>query len=531
MIRVQDIKLTLDEEKSRLILKIATKLKIKASDITRYTIYKEAVDARKKEDIKLVYTVDVETPKEAEILSKFPNLKAPDRIYHYPEKGDKLLKHRPIVVGSGPCGLFAALILAQSGYKPIVIERGKQVEKRVEDVNKFWETGIFDSTSNVQFGEGGAGTFSDGKLTTQIKNKRCYKVLEEFVDAGAPSHILYKNKPHIGTDILREVVKNIRETIIKLGGEFRFESTVTDISVEQNQITAVEINGSTFLRTDICVFAIGHSARDSFEMLYSRNMKIEQKSFALGMRIEHLQDWINEAQYGTYKNHSKLGAADYKLVHHAKNGRAVYSFCMCPGGYVVASASESGMIVTNGMSEYKRDSENANSAIVVNVGPADYKSKHPLAGVSLQREFEKLAYALGGRNYYAPVQRVGDFLKDKASDTLGIVKSSYKPGIKLTNIRAQLPDFISEAVDEAIRAFGKKIKYFDHEDALLTGFETRTSSPVRLLRDAQYQSNLRGIYPGGEGAGYAGGIISAAVDGIEIAEAIIKEYRGIQEDV
>lgn len=531
MIRVQDIKLALDEEESRLVLKIAKKLKIKTSDVTGYTIFKEAVDARKKEDIRLVYTVDVETPKEAELLIKFSALKAPDRAYYYPDKGDKLLDDRPVVVGSGPCGLFAALILAQSGFKPIVIERGKAVEKRVKDVNKFWETGLFDSSSNVQFGEGGAGTFSDGKLTTQIKNKRCYKVLEEFVAAGAPPHILYKNKPHIGTDILREVVKNIRETIIKLGGEFRFESTVTDIHVEQNQITAVEINGSTKLKTAICVLAIGHSARDTFEMLYRTNMKMEQKPFALGMRIEHLQDWMNEAQYGTYKDHPKLGAADYKLVHHAKNGRAVYSFCMCPGGYVIASASEEGMIVTNGMSKYKRDSQNANSAIVVNVGPSDYRSEHPLAGVAMQREFEKLAYELGEGTYHAPIQLVGDFLNDRTSTAVGIVEPSYKPGVKLTNIRSKLPKFMAEAIDEAIRAFGQKIKYFDHEDAIFTGFETRTSSPVRLLRDAAYQSNLRGIYPAGEGAGYAGGIISAAVDGIEIAEAIIKEYRGIKQDV
>ncbi|MDF2612753.1 MAG: hypothetical protein K0S71_539 [Clostridia bacterium] len=531
MIRVQDIKLTLDEDESRIISKIAKKLKIKAYDVIDYTIFKQAVDARKKDDIRFVYTIDVQTTKEAELLAKYPALAAPDKTYYYPKKGEKVLNHRPVVVGSGPCGLFAALILAQSGFNPIVIERGKKVEERVNDVNRFWETGAFDSSSNVQFGEGGAGTFSDGKLTTQIKNKRSYKVLEEFVEAGAPADILYKNKPHIGTDVLREVIKNIRETIIRLGGEFKFESTVTNICIEDNHITAVEINKCSEISTDICILAIGHSARDTFEMLYNKNVRMEQKPFALGMRIEHLQDWINEAQYGTYKDHPKLGAADYKLVHHAKNGRAVYSFCMCPGGYVIASASEEGMIVTNGMSEYKRDSKNANSAIVVNVGPSDYRSEHPLAGVELQRQFEKLAYELGGGTYYAPVQRVGDFLNNQISTGIGAVKPSYKPGIKLTNMRSKLPGFIAEAIDEAIRAFGQKIKYFDHEDALFTGFETRTSSPVRLPRDAAYQSNLRGIYPAGEGAGYAGGIISAAVDGIEIAEAVIKEYKGIKGNV
>lgn len=531
MIRIQDIKLGLDEEESRLTLKIAKKLRIKPSDITRYTIFKEAVDARKKEAIQFVYTIDIETPKEAELLEKFPQLKAPNGAYVYPEKGDKLLNDRPVVVGSGPCGLFAALILAQTGYKPIVLERGKQVEERVKDVNLFWQTGQFDKTSNVQFGEGGAGTFSDGKLTTQIKNKRCHKVLEELAAAGAPPHILYKNKPHVGTDVLREVVKNIRQTIIELGGEFRFESQVTNIIIENNCITAVEINGTSVLKTTLCILAIGHSARDTFEMLHKKQMVMEQKSFSIGMRIEHLQDWLNEAQYGIFKDHPKLGAADYKLVHHTKNGRSVYSFCMCPGGYVIASGSEEGMVVTNGMSEYRRDGENANSAIVVGVGPADYKSDHPLAGMYLQREFEKLAYELGRKRYFAPVQKIGDFLRDEPSTDIGIVKPSYTPGVVLTNIRTHLPEFMAEALDEAVRAFGKKIKYFDHEEALFTGFETRTSSPVRLLRGEDYQSNIKGLYPAGEGAGYAGGITSAAVDGIETAEAIIKEYRGIKEDI
>ncbi len=527
MIRVQDIKLTLDEDKNKLVEKIAKKLRVKPGDISGYKIFKEAVDARKKEAIKLVYTVDIESAKEQEILAKFPELRGPDISYKMPEKGHKLLKARPIVVGSGPCGLFAALVLAQAGFRPLVVERGKDVDRRAEDVERFWKEGLFVPSSNVQFGEGGAGTFSDGKLTTQIKNIRSHKVLQELVNAGAPADILYKNKPHVGTDILRDVIKNIRQTIISLGGEFRFEHQVTRLFIENSNVTGVEINHSEHIQTEVCILAIGHSARDTFEMLYETQMAMEQKPFSMGMRIEHLQEWINEAQYGMAKEHPRLGAADYKLVHHAQNGRTVYSFCMCPGGYVIASASEEGRVVTNGMSEHKRDAENANSAILVNVGPKDYPNGHPLAGMVMQRDLEALAYTIGGGNYCAPAQLVGDFLNNSASYQAGIVKPTYTPGVKFTNIRRDLPEFMAEAIDEGIRAFGQKIKYFDHPEAVFTGFETRTSSPVRLLRDQTYQSNLRGIYPSGEGAGYAGGIISAAVDGIEVAEAVIKAYRGL----
>ncbi|MHC1750152.1 MAG: NAD(P)/FAD-dependent oxidoreductase [Cellulosilyticaceae bacterium] len=527
MIRVQDIKLTLDENEEDLKLKIAKKLKIKTVDIVSYTIFKEAVDARKKDSIYRVYTVDVTTRNDDLILKKWPTMLAPVMTYAYVDKGEQTLCHRPVVVGTGPCGIFAALILAQMGYCPIILERGKKVDERVKDVEAFWNTGTFNKTSNVQFGEGGAGTFSDGKLTTQIKNKRCHKVLEEFVAAGAPEQILYKNKPHVGTDILRDVVVNMRKTIEGLGGEFRFSSQVTDLKIENNILKAVQVNNDYWLETEVCVLAIGHSARDTFVMLNEERVYMQQKPFSIGMRIEHLQEWMNKAQYGEMANHPNLGAAEYKLVHHCENGRTVYSFCMCPGGYVIASSSEEGMLVTNGMSEHKRDGKNANSAILVNVGPEDYESDDPLAGMALQRKFEKLAYELGGQTYRAPAQKLGDFFKNIPSKEAGNVKPTYAPGVEWTNIREVLPKFMTQALDEALVAFGRKIKRFDDGEAIFTGFETRSSSPVRIARDHLYQSNVRGLYPAGEGAGYAGGITSAAVDGIEVAEAIAKQYKSL----
>lgn len=530
MIRVQDITLTLEEDESSLQEKIAKKLRIMPQEIKNYRIFKKAIDARKKNAIKVVYTVDVETAKEAQLLRKNPGLLAPDLAYHYPEMGSKTLKHRPIVVGSGPCGMFAALILAQMGYKPIVLERGKAVDERVADIEAFWKEGKFKPESNVQFGEGGAGTFSDGKLTTQIKNVRCHKVLEELARFGGPEEIRYKNKPHIGTDVLRTVVKNIRHEIERLGGTYLFESKLTGFEIEGNRLTKVQINDKQWLDAEVCIIAVGHSARDTFKMLYDHHINMIQKPFAMGMRVEHLQEWINISQYGELNyNHKKLGAAEYKLVHHASNGRAVYTFCMCPGGYVVASASEEGMVVTNGMSEYARDGKNANSAVLVNISPDDFESDHPLAGVALQRELEMLAYELGDKTYKAPVQTVGDFIKNQKSTELGRVKPTYEPGVVYTNMRAAMPKFMGDAISEAMNEFGKKIKNFDHEEAIFTGFETRSSSPIRMSRDEAYEANIKGIYPAGEGAGYAGGITSAGVDGIEVAEAVIKAYKNLQE--
>ncbi len=524
MIRVQDITLALDESEALLSEKTAKKLRIKEEDIKALRIFKKAVDARKKAAIKWVYTVDVETPKESMLIAKKRATKTPDMQYHYPTPGTAPMRHRPVVVGSGPCGLFTALILSQMGYRPLIIERGEDVDTRVQDVEAFWESGVFKPTSNVQFGEGGAGTFSDGKLTTQIKNKRCHKVLEELVKAGAPEEIAYKNKPHVGTDILRTVVKAIREEVTRLGGTYRFNTCLTDMRIEAGRLAAIELNANEWLDADVCVLALGHSARDTFEMLYEKQLLIEQKPFAMGMRIEHLQSWIDAGQYGDAAHAQVLGAAEYKLVHHCENGRAVYSFCMCPGGYVVASASEAGGIVTNGMSEHKRDGANANSAILVNINPEDFGSSHPLAGMALQRRFEALAYTMGGNTYQAPCQTVGDFLNNVPTTTLGCVQPTYKPGVVLTNINEALPPFMRDAVSEALVSFGKKIDRFDHPEALLTGFETRSSSPIRMRRNSFYESNIQGIYPAGEGAGYAGGITSAGVDGIEVAEAIITQY-------
>ena len=428
-----------------------------------------------------------------------------------------------MIVGTGPAGLFAGLVLSEMGFNPILLERGKRIEERVKDVREFWETGRLNTESNVQFGEGGAGTFSDGKLTTMTNDPRSRKVLEYFVEAGAPEDILYVNKPHIGTDILRRVVINIRKRIISLGGEVRFESKVTGFEIEDGKVKAVVINQGERLQTERVVLALGHSARDTFQMLYENEFHIQQKSFSMGVRIEHPQVLVDISQYGESHGHPRLGAAEYKLAGHFENGRSAYTFCMCPGGTVVAAASERGMLVTNGMSEHARNKENANAALLVNVGPEDFGDDHPLAGMFFQRHWEERAFLQGGGDYRAPAQRVGDFLADRESKDIGRINPSFRPGVRMTDLRHCLPGFVTDTLKLAIVEFDKKLKGFSDPDAILTGIESRSSSPVRILRNQEYQSNISGIYPTGEGAGYAGGIISAAVDGIRIAEAIGEE--------
>ncbi|WP_066499094.1 NAD(P)/FAD-dependent oxidoreductase [Abyssisolibacter fermentans] len=528
MIRISQIRLNIDEDISLLKDKIVKKLRIKESDILDIKIFKESIDARRAGKIDFVYTVDIKVKNEGKIIKKYKDVSlTPDMEYKYPKQGEKELSHRPVIIGMGPAGMFAGLILAQKGYKPIILERGEKVEDRTATVNKFWETGKLNTKSNVQFGEGGAGTFSDGKLTTRIKDKRCRKVLEEFIKAGAPEDILYSHKPHVGTDILKNVVKNIRKEIINLGGEIRFNSLVSDFVIEEESIKSVIVNDDYKIDTDNVVLAIGHSARDTFEKLYERNVEIKQKPFAIGVRIEHPQEIINNAQYKQFATHKRLGAADYRLTYHASNGRSVYTFCMCPGGSVVAAASEEGMVVTNGMSEHARDKENANSALLVSVVQEDFESDHPLAGMYYQRKWEQQAFVLGGEDYKAPTQLVGDFLKGNESSEYKSVKPSYQPGTKLNTIEACLPSYVTEAMKEGIQYFDKKLKGFAMEDAILTGIETRSSSPIRILRDIDTLEsiNVRRLYPTGEGAGYAGGIVSAAVDGIKSAEKIIEKYK------
>ncbi len=450
-------------------------------------------------------------------------IKSPKGEYVFVKKGKKNIDKRPVIVGTGPSGIFGGLILARMGYRPILLERGECVEKRVKDIELFWESGKLNLESNVQFGEGGAGTFSDGKLNTLTKDPRGRKVLEEFVLHGAPREILYVNKPHIGTDILRRVVINMRKTIISLGGDVRFNSKLTDLIIEKGRLKSIIINDEEEINTDLLLMCLGHSARDTFDMLYKRGVEIQQKAFSIGVRIEHLQDMIDSVQYGKFAGNKNLGAADYKLAGHFENKRSAYTFCMCPGGEVVAASSEENRIVTNGMSYYKRNKENANSALLVGVNPEDFESNHPLAGVEFQRKWEGLAFKSGGGNYIAPVQLVGDFLAGIPSTSFGTVKPSYTPGVKLTDLRECLPDYVTETIKMALIEFNKKLGGFSSSDAIMTGVETRSSSPIRINRDERYESNIKGIYPVGEGAGYAGGIVSAAVDGIRVAEQIASE--------
>lgn len=551
MLRLTDIKLPLNHSDNAIEQAILQKLEITKHELVDFTVFKRGYDARKKSNIVLIYTLDVNTTKETVLLEQFSKdsqIKlTPDMAYKFVAQAPEKLKHRPIVIGMGPCGLFAGLVLAQMGFKPIILERGKAVRERTKDTFGFWRKKILNTESNVQFGEGGAGTFSDGKLYSQVKDPKHYsrKVLHEFVDAGAPEEILYVSKPHIGTFKLVTMVEKMRAKIFELGGEVRFEQKVETIHFENDEtitfdgnilagFKAKEVVGLTlstgeYIETNHIALAIGHSARDTFKMLHEQGVYIKAKPFSVGFRIEHEQSVIDEARFGDNAGNDILGAADYKLVHHASNGRSVYSFCMCPGGTVVAAASEAGRLVTNGMSQYSRHERNANSAIVVGIEPKDYTegqfaatTNSVLAGVEFQRRLEEQAFNMGGSNYNAPVQLVGDFLAGRKSGEHGSVIPSYKPGVTYTDLSEALPDYAVEAIREALPAFERKIKGFSMNEATLTAVETRTSSPIQITRDREtLQSlNAKGLYPAGEGAGYAGGILSAGIDGIKIAEAM-----------
>ncbi|MGB7250638.1 MAG: NAD(P)/FAD-dependent oxidoreductase [Phormidesmis sp.] len=538
MLRLCEVKLPLNHTEADLQNAILQTLKISASELTNYSIFKRSYDARKRDAIALVYALDVETPKQKQILKQAKRAKkkqriisTPDMTYRYVAHAPEKLSTRPVVIGAGPCGMFAGLLLAQMGFRPIVLERGKAVHERSQDTFGFWSKRKFNPESNAQFGEGGAGTFSDGKLYSRIKDNDHHgrKVLTELVNNGAVPEILYISKPHIGTYRLVKIVENIRNQILSLGGEIRFQQRVERIEIdpvgENHQVRGVTLEEGEFIASDHVVLAVGHSARDTFKMLHQQGVYIEPKPFSVGFRIEHPQPLIDQCRYGDNAGHPILGAADYKLVHHCQEGlakgRTVYSFCMCPGGQVVAATSELGRVVTNGMSQYERSGKNANSGIVVGITPEVDYPEGPLAGMAFQREWEQRAFKLGGGTYEAPGQLVGDFLAGRPSTQLGKVKPSYRPGVHLSDLSESLPDYAIAAIREAIPAFDRQINGFAMSDAVLTGVETRTSSPIRIKRDDSYQSlNTSGLYPAGEGAGYAGGILSAAVDGIKVAEAV-----------
>ena len=533
MLRLTQLKLPLDYNDASLRASIIDRLGIAPDELLGVTIFRRGYDARKRSNIFFIFTLDVELQDEDAVLQR---LKAtgksadvgltPDTSYKFVTHAPANLTARPIIIGTGPCGLLAGLVLAQMGFKPIILERGKAVRERTKDTWGLWREGVLNPESNVQFGEGGAGTFSDGKLYSQIKDPHFHgrKVLEEFVKSGAPAEILYVSKPHIGTFRLVKMVEAMRAEITGLGGEIRFNSRVDRINIENGQVRGVELSSGEQIAAEHVVLAIGHSARDTFQMLHEQGVYIEPKPFSIGFRIEHPQTLIDRARFGTFAGNEKLGAADYKLVHHCANGRSAYSFCMCPGGQVVAAASEEGRVVTNGMSQYSRAERNANAALVVNVNPEDFPGDYktnPLAGIDFQRHWESMAYQAGGSTYKAPAQRVGDFLAGRPSTQLGEVDPSYQPGVFMTDLSSCVPPYVITALREAIPAFDKQIKGFAMADAILTAVETRTSSPIRITRNAECQSlNTRGLYPAGEGAGYAGGILSAAVDGIKVAEQV-----------
>jgi len=533
MLRINELRLPLDHPADALRMAVAAMLGIPVGEILACDVVRRASDARKKTAIAMVYSVDVSVIDEEAILSHsgvdHRIRRSPDNSYRFvaaPVVADSV--HRPVIIGAGPCGLFAGLILAQMGFRPIILDRGKVVRERTKDTWGLWRRGILHPESNVQFGEGGAGTFSDGKLWSQIKDPRHLgrKVLTELVAAGAPPEILVEAHPHIGTFRLVGVVEQLRSTIEGLGGEYRFEQRVDDFDVAidadgSRRLRGLHLHDGGYLATERVVLAVGHSARDTFHALFDRGVHLEAKPFSIGVRIEHPQSWIDRARFGNCAGHPDLGAASYSLSHHCDNGRTVYSFCMCPGGTVVAAASEPGRLAINGMSQYSRNERNANSGIVVGIDPTRDYPDHPLAGIALQRRWESAAFEAGGGTYEAPGQTVGDFLAGRSSAALGAVIPSYRPGVRPTDLSTCLPDFAIEAIREALPVFGRQIRGYDHPDALMTGIESRTSSPVRINRGADFQSvNTAGLYPAGEGAGYAGGILSAAVDGIKVAEAI-----------
>ena len=526
MIRISQLKLPVTHTQAQLEKKIAKTLKNPGNPFT-YEIKKQSLDCRHKNDKIFVYTVDVKIRDEQKIVKKVNNNNVTlikEKPYQFPQSGELPLTHPPVIIGSGPAGLFCGWYLAKAGYRPLILERGEEAQKRQQTVENFWKNGVLDPDSNVQFGEGGAGTFSDGKLNTLVKDPygRNHEVLKRFVEAGAPQEIVYQQKPHLGTDVLVGIVEKMRHEIEEMGGQFAFRSKVTDLIFTDGALKEIEINHEKKIPAEVCVLAIGHSARDTFEMLHKRGVYMEPKSFAVGLRIEHPQTMINMDLYGEEEN-ELLGAASYKVTHKCSNVRVVYSFCMCPGGYVVNASSEPGRLAVNGMSYQARDSRNANSAMIVTVTPEDFPGKGALGGVEFQRNLERKAWELGQGKI--PVQLFGDFCKNQPSHTPGDVTPCMKGAYVLTNVRSILPQEVGDSIEEGVKSFGKRISGFDREDALLSGVESRTSSPVRIVRDQELLANIEGIYPCGEGAGYAGGITSAAMDGIKVAETISKKYR------
>lgn len=517
MVRLSNIKIRKDMNEEELFEEIYKKYRINPKNVTEKRIIKKSIDARNKNDIFYNYTVEISCKNEGKIKNAQKVIETKDIVIEIKRKSNV----RPIIIGAGPAGLFSALTLVKNGIKPIIIEQGKNVDERKADVDEFLKSGKLNTMSNVQFGEGGAGTFSDGKLTSGIHNPLCKNVLQEFYNFGAPKQILYMNKPHIGTDNLINIIKNMRNKIIELGGTFLFNEKVVDFEIQGSKIVAVKCSSGKTFETDTVILAIGHSARDTFEKLYEKGVKMEKKNFSVGVRIEHKQEMINKSQYGE-NTKLKLPPAEYKLVYHGKD-RSCYTFCMCPGGTVMASSSEENTIVTNGMSKFARDGENANSAVLVNVTPDDFRGDSPLEGMYFQKMLEQEAFKLGGSNYFAPIQRFEDFKNNKKSTFIGEIKPTYKPGVTLSNLNEILPDFVSKTLIEGIEYFEKSIKGFANPDAILTGVETRSSSPVQITRNEKKESNISGLYPCGEGAGYAGGIMSAAVDGIKCAIAVLEK--------